>query len=666
MTEENKERTLDYLVGNLKQEQGEDKPQIELNGSLNDTIVNLLTKNGIEYVAGNYKIIYYEKYIIVYNYYKPPVAGGQKVGYILILDENLKQVAFLDKFENGNNLYPIVSMNYDENGQFYAVSTDTYNEGLGKDKDKRLLLLNNIIASGYTTGNYKVILRASYFLKDQNVTIPENQKSIFKLQTEATYFIATTKNDPLTNTITRVKINVGAENEWTNFNLSDEMELSQGFDCYAKKTGDNYSVIYSSLGFNYSNNIYTYNYIEYEIGDETATQKYKIALPQIQDTSGIAANNYMLIKNENEKYCSIQSDSQGATYLFKINGNSASVLQKFLKEGENYINLELQNVGELIFLYYVDSNLKSKLGILINDNIIWGQELINNHSYGYQMAIVNNYNLYTIYIDNTKYTTDDEGFITSETFETDIFQIVYNSTNYNGLSFINSNCLVSNSMKIYASQEDKTILFARNLYNKDIQGNNMTATIQIPNTYLNNQSIGYEELASLTNFPMNKEKNIFTKNIYETVNLNISNTWRILNNNDTTNPIYNQEGANRLVRAISNEETTSSPNNYDNAKIGYYRINYSDGTSEDKETPTALELTKLKYRYTLELTPSKDIDTIQFLSTDKNTIYQTSVLNLKAGKAYRIKQRVRLEGAEDYGVNYNNQRVFYKGQRVNY
>lgn len=653
MTEEYKELTLGYLVGNIQDTKSQSNmPSIEHTGSLNTTVRKILDEHEIEFSskAGQFKVLYYENYIIVYNNYKPPTAGGDKKAYIIILDQYLNELAYIDKFASGTDLYPIVAMNYDENGNFYAV-TDNQNE-LSDTGTKRVILLNNIIASGYKNGNYRVILRASYFLKNQDITIMNNEKAIYKLQNEATYYIASKSNGVIL--ITKFKINVGAENEWTDITTGEQLSSTGSFDCYAKKSNDSYNIVYGMVDISYLTAGGTVVYSEYEISDKIESS----STVNVLETPGVGISNSKIVIFDNlSRYVYVYT--QQASYLFYIVGSSVSILIVDNYETGNIpAKIDIMQASDLLLVYFSKDSKYSKVGLAYKNEISWSEELVNKQLYTMPAIFTNSFDLFTVYIDNSK--TDNAQTNNVLEYKTEIFQFVYNPALYNGAKFINKNSLVPAKMRLYAGENDKLILFARGLYNKVIQNNSVTSTIEIPNTALNNQQIGYEILQSTNNNVLNKETNVFSKNIYETVNFNITDTWNIINENDVQNPVSNVVSASRLVNSMS--DGTSS--NYENTKIGYYRINYSDGTSEDKETPTALELTKLKYRYNIELTPSKDIETIQFLSTDKNTIYQTSVLNLKAGKTYRIRQRVRIEGAEDYGVNYNNQRVFYKGQRV--
>lgn len=655
MTEEYKELTLGYLVGNINETKSQSNmPPIEHTGSLNTTIRKILDEHEIEFTskAGQFKVLYYENYVIVYNNYKPPKAGGDKKAYIIILDQYLNELAYIDKFSSGTDLYPIIAMNYDENGNFYAV-TDNLNEA-SDTGTKRVILLNNIIASGYKNGNYRVILRASYFLKNQDVTIMDNEKAIYKLQNEATYYIASKLNG--VTLITRFKNNVGAENEWTDITTGEELSSTGSLDCYAKKSGDSYNIVYGMVDMSNLIAAGAVVYSEYEISDKIESS----STVNVLVAPGVAISNSKVVIFDNlSRY--VYVNTMQTSYLFYIIGSSVSTLIVDNYETGNFpANIDIMQASDLLLIYFSKDKKYSKVGLAYKNEITWGEDIINEQLDVMPVIFTNSYDLFTVYVDNSRTDNENTGYVLE--YKTEIFQFVYNPALYNGVKFINTNSLVPAKMRLYAGKNDKLILFARGLYNKVIQNNSVTSTMEIPNTTLNNQQIGYEILQSTNNNILNEETNAFSKNIYETVNFNITDTWNIINENDIQSPVPNVVGASRLVNAMS--DGTSS--NYENAKIGYYRINYSDGTSEDKETPTVQELTNMKYRYTIEITPSKDVDTIQFLSADKNTIYQTSVLNLKAGKTYKVQQRVRIEGVEDYEINYNNQRVFYKEQRIKY
>ena len=184
--------------------------------------------------------------------------------------------------------------------------------------------------------------------------------------------------------------------------------------------------------------------------------------------------------------------------------------------------------------------------------------------------------------------------------------------------------------------ENDNLIFARNLYNVSINQNTTESTLEIPNTYLNNNIINTQNLYSQTNSLLNSNEQSITKNIYETLYINFFNTINIKNANDPNNVIINVPGASRLNGSISGY------NSYNNVKIGLVKVNYTDNTSQNI---TGLEITKnsdTNYTISFVIYVPKEISSIQIMSADGMTTYQTINPNLQTGKFYRITQDVKI------------------------
>jgi hypothetical protein len=215
-----------------------------------------------------------------------------------------------------------------------------------------------------------------------------------------------------------------------------------------------------------------------------------------------------------------------------------------------------------------------------------------------------------------------------------ITPFIFNQFNYNGLAYKNINSLVSKSGTLYSDDEETQIIFARNLHNLTVNGNTTISTVEIPNTFLNDVTIKGKNLLSQTNLILNNDTNPITKNIYETLDINFINTITMQDNDSSINLI----GASRL-----NVSATSS-NDYFNTQIGYYRLNYIDGTTEDfkinqtEYTPTD----EYSGTYNFAVYVAKPITNINILSNDKMTVYATLNLVLEVGKYYKIAQNVEV------------------------
>ena len=153
---------------------------------------------------------------------------------------------------------------------------------------------------------------------------------------------------------------------------------------------------------------------------------------------------------------------------------------------------------------------------------------------------------------------------------------------------------------------------------------------------LNDITIAKQHLGGRTYYILTTNDEPFTKNQYEEVYVNFANTWRMINQNDNNNPIINIAGASRFNQAISQATAVPGEPDYDgvyeyaNSWTYYYRINYSDDTYLDKyfrEEDITIEDLQAPFtrRYFMNLVAPTDktITSIQILSLDKQTIYQT-------------------------------------------
>ena len=214
---------------------------------------------------------------------------------------------------------------------------------------------------------------------------------------------------------------------------------------------------------------------------------------------------------------------------------------------------------------------------------------------------------------------------------------IFNPNNYNGLSFNNKESLLPNSGVLY--DDENSPIFARNLYNKTIQDNTTQSSIQVPNTYLNDVDIAKKDLLSKNNNIMVSDKNILKKNIYETILINYFNTLQIKNDNDKTRPKLNFLGAVRLNKSVSDLV------DYEDAKMNKYRINYADDTTLIQNC-TWYSVSNF-YRTDIAFYVDKEISSIDFISNDEVTVYQTiDNQNFTIGKFYRLSQDVYINEKE--------------------
>ena len=148
---------------------------------------------------------------------------------------------------------------------------------------------------------------------------------------------------------------------------------------------------------------------------------------------------------------------------------------------------------------------------------------------------------------------------------------------------------------------------------------------------MNDVTIYKQSLIGETNYVLMNNQEEITKNIYENLNINFYVTLRMINNNDSSNPIFNQVGSNRINLSVS------SVKDYNNAKATKIRINYSDNSFKIQN----INFDLVREAYTeFILYVNKSITSIDLISNDENTIYNTIRPELEIGKYYKISQSV--------------------------
>jgi hypothetical protein len=216
---------------------------------------------------------------------------------------------------------------------------------------------------------------------------------------------------------------------------------------------------------------------------------------------------------------------------------------------------------------------------------------------------------------------------------------VFNSLNYNGLSYQALNSMVPNSVNIY--DPNGVVIFARNLYNRIVNNNTTISTVEVPNDFMNDVTIKLKELISETNNIMVSDSMEIVKNVYEELLINFVNSIIVKNSNNINNVIINNTASNRINNSVSNPSVLD----YNNSKIGKYKINYGNGTNVINPINNNLVYTNLSTNYiiTVYVPLEYGITNIQLLSNDGSTVYQTiDCSSLENDKYYTINQKLEV------------------------
>ena len=649
MTQDYKDNLLKYLTGNLELENGQNYPIIDseietLNKNLYDNIKTKLNNPSNCVILGKVYNSNYDNYLI-YGFYAE-TSSSTYFGFIYLVDGNLNEIQMITEFASGTRLFPITALNQDENNNIYGLS-DNINE---TPTVSRVLLFNNIFSSGLISGNYEAILRNSYIVPNNYSQNPYRQNRIIKSPDGAIYYIILRDNSNSKDKVIRFTINVGAENEWLEAEVPTYSLVR--FDTKLDKSSGNEVLHYYTLSTTKPS-----VYYDYEINGENVTLNKSITLPSSDSSTG----SQVFVKDIDNIYISARNYSLGLDYIYKVNGNGLKTIyeiQAQQSETGYYLTTitmcEINN-GVFFFENYIDYPLyKVSIGYIANDDS-YTKKLVGTYTrattvnplYSYaDYYYKSNYNLINMYAP-----------MYDETPTTKKVSFDYNSINYNGVEYSNINALSPNKARLYNS--NNKMIFARNLYIKVLNANTAISTLNIPNTNLNDVTIYNQSLIGETNYVLMNNQESITKNIYENLNINFYTTLRMINNNDPNNQIFNQVGSNRINSSVS------SVKDYTNAKATKIRINYDDETTKIQNV-TFYPLKN--YFYTMfTIYVNKDINNIEFISNDENTVYNKINPIFEVGKYYTIRQSVRIdERIPTQPVLYNNEQIYYKNEEVYY
>lgn len=605
MTNEYKYNLLKYLTNKIDDEVGENIPYFRNKETITNNLKTTLDNMFMKYEFKGQVISPKSDNIAIYGNYDYSSYVGYTKGFIVILNKNCEVLNVITQFNTGTPFSQLIALNVDENGLIYGIDNPAASSGSAY----RFILLNNFLVSN----NNEVILRKSYnFPREYNSMIFSNKcyTHVKKAENEAKYFIVGEKRQneeypALEMYLVKFTINVGSENEWNAYTNGSGTRFGAYYDFILSKNENNYNV---TIIHSEDMGIYKMFFNGETITDTLIINDIAESIRLINENLFYYSNG-LLFKYDNGQITNI--------------GNST------------YINL----IGINVISYNLIKNYETgmtNIYIGIYDGQNYVEELIyTEQTYYVEINLFYSYNIFNL--NKICIQIGDNAYIDS----------IVISNGYNGKSFNNKNSLNPRSIELY--NERNKIIFARNLYNKVINNNITEATVEIPNTYLNNDNITIQELLSVNNNIMVKNQNTVTKNIYETLFINFINTLQITNENDENNIILNPTGATRLNISISDLI------DYDNAKATKIRINYDDGTNEIKDVSNNIEqiqqsdsLIFTNYDFTVYNPATKNIKTIDIISNDETTIYQTiSDLSFASNKYYNIIQPVQINNEYD-------------------
>lgn len=648
MTDELKKTLFNYLIGKLPKEQGTTE---EIFKEINE----IPRSDWQDFFPEHWNNFRYEGLIEISDSELLVLYGGYKTtddevrGIITILNNNFEPIKTFYQYDSGAYLRYIQCMVQEEDDTFSLIDCldfPTDRNWSFTTSQKRFIMLNNFTQQ--VNNDFLFTLQKSYILPTDYFNF--YCKKMYKDANSSHYVMVGNYLEDQNNPdydgirIIELKVNVSSENEWNKYD-DDGGGWLLG-DAYVEFNNDNFfcEVLLAR-------NLFSNRNVNLWIKDFTQSSFSLKAIGTVDYYTVIDIYNYKnqsVFLNKNEVYFVLNNQHWGTSgrldtkYIGLYYYNNATEEFKTIYEhylGDyDYCNIEA--------IYIVENN--NDLYIEFNNNITstdngtvadYYFQRLENREWEPIKVSEQQYFMYdrrALYVNNIYNLLNWFSYMLNPQRQFwKIYNIKenYNSSNYNGESYTNTNALIPNSAEIYSNN---SLVFARNLYNKTINNNTTVSTVEIPNTYLNGIDLTSKNLLSETNLTMIADTNVTQKNIYETMFLNFINVLQVADRNNATQ-VLNQEASTYLNNAINTDDS------YDNAKL-YNKviINYQDGSS--KESSYSLEnTTETSTVIAFGLYTDKLVNNVEIVSNDKTITYQTIDLSsLELNKYYAIRQKMEV------------------------
>lgn len=648
MTEDYKKTLFSYLKGNLVLENGTFD---EIFKEIDEIPADDWLRDGkfLPSTWGNFKYeglleVSDSDLIILYGGYK--TSSDETRGIITILTNNFVPIKSFFQYDSGTNLRYIHCMNQSDDGTFYIVDGPDFprNENWSfTTSQKRFVMLNNF--SQQINGEYTLSLQKSY-----NFPSSYNNffcRKMFKDINSSRYILIGNQlrdqNSPDFDAVRIIDliVNVGSSNEWSKIDDNGDGWLMG--DSYVEFQDDSYllEIVLKSTQ-NTADTIYVW---KKDFEDERPSTESIMSFSFNPYIDSFNYQNQSVFLNKNEVYF-VQNNQQW--------GNSGVTMSKYI--GLYYCNLSTNQsktfyekyLGDYDFcnieaIYITENN--GEIYVEFNNNIDSTNNLADYHF----QRLENNWN--PIKISEQQFFINDRRalYVRSNYNLVNWFSYMtnpqsqywtqynikenYNSSNYNGEPYINTNALISHSGELYSNDN---LVFARNLYNKTISENTTVSTIEVPNNYLNDIDITQKNLLSETNLNLIQDNNTIQKNVYETLFINFINTLIISDQNNNS----------RLINSSASTYLNSSINDstkYDSAKL-YNKgiLTYQDGSTKEINYEFQ-DINDTSTNILFGIYVDKLINKLEIVSNDKTVVYQTiDLTELETNKTYNIKQKLEV------------------------
>lgn len=616
MTNEYKTNILKYFTGNLNGEPNANDP----------------TFNNIETTTNNLisTIRAYFSSMVIYTGFIPSknnknqnmeysvlacwgtlISKNADNGMIVILDKEYNIVQILTEYSDGTNIGLIQCMSIDDNGNYYLV------EKAGNNL--RIVLLNNLVLKPIGSNNYEAIQIETHNIPNQYTW--EKALKVIKNDAGNKYFVAINRDNA--DGLVGCELTTGDSDTWKYY-LTDLQKasafsmLDNGYNVYWTSDGElNFQIAVDDGGL-----------IMLSKGNTLTMVKKRLTNDVVSN-----ASNFVFYSNRYGYYASMyDNDASTKTYfnIFKVDLENNSLNPIYSKEVDFtvYPWLWFFKNNNSIYFYRAEkgtssTNFNLYFG-LIDDSKVYETEVGDYTASTFYNSfcypnVITDFNKKYIYIQNqdTLFTLD----------------FIWNENDYNGASYNGLNSLIPNKMAIL--DENNVEIFNRNIYNLSTYSNWYTASMEIPNYYLNNDTLSQVNLYSKANNLMTNNSINLTKNIYEQLNINVINKFRIFNEDEEE-----LESAIGFTNGMMAKDTSKSMRKI---KVQYNAGTYTSLISRDDITynDNQCEISFLIY------TPSSiplNYKRIELVSEDETIIYKTiNIEDLLKDTFYRISFNVSVE-----------------------
>lgn len=585
------ENLLKYITGQGTPTTEDIEPQ--------NVLENTITLDGY-YDGGQESLITNDNnYFIIYG-----APGRYSNSTIEVYNINsLDNEEYLYKFGIDDVGYQIIDLEQDEDGRFY---------GIGRTTDLTnfyyyLILFNNFIQDG------ELKIRKVYSAQIMEVNNPTFRK-VIKKKGSADYYI-----DNLTNII-HYHIDITNGNKTEVYNIIDEGTISAGIQIRRLFMQNDILI----LMVVYKNTYETKAECKKLTIDTTEEIQENYYLKVLKTYQSTAETNYIL--------SSIQIDE----FLFKVPISELYTPYTSIKISFEYVDLNGNTT-----LLQCDEEFAGT-----GEGLVWfcGNYFLFNHNNKNMLLYNNGTDIFKFYETNENlniynikhfknYNIDCLIGLSGDFHYIYYFKNIY-SAGYSSISYYNNNFMIPQYLNLYENTNDDTsLIFSRNVSNRFIVGNQLTAIFNIPNYMLNNETIKREIVNSQTNLNIEDNNKQYSKNRFESLYMTYMYNMYVKDNTNEEN-LINLEGSNRIADSVWNSL------DYQASPITKARITYEDETQDiiSIGTPT-INQNEATYTFSVE----GNIIKIEYMSNDENTVYATYRCNLTGNNTITQKIKV-MEG----------------------